>query len=204
MTWQLQNKQFEVSLFTSMDPLDSLQKFAKSGEFDYLLVHADDGVIWGKVKNNTILLSSEYFSWVSPPYREKTLQQARMFGESGEVFLWRDDRDFLAENYNNEVDEYPVCWRGREVKDHDSDEGVAFDEFMILWGTTVEDKSEDDEFTLLVEGRRGIRHAPPINSVNFTSHSLRLVVRHYLKYDEAGAAYIKISRLVSLKTGDES
>jgi CRISPR-associated protein (TIGR03984 family) len=73
-----------------------------------------------------------------------------------------------------------------------------------LWGTqSVEQR---DGFTLMTNGRQGLRHAAPllvpqdILDERRRSHPLRLRVRHYLTYDaDDGQANISLSRLVALE-----
>ena len=56
----------------------------------FLLVHADDGVIWGRFDNKGELhLSGKAFpKFVSVKLRVVMLQQARLFGEAGELLVW--------------------------------------------------------------------------------------------------------------------
>ena len=61
-------------------------------ELTTLLAHADDGVIWGKFDQGW-QLSSANFPDNSPPLRLETLQGCRMFAETAEVYLWRDEQD---------------------------------------------------------------------------------------------------------------
>ncbi|MFB0546783.1 MAG: CRISPR-associated protein Csx19, partial [Anaerolineae bacterium] len=56
-----------------------------------LLAHADDGLIWGQVREGKLHLSSDHFPAVSPPLRTNTLQEGRLFGPSAELHLWRDE-----------------------------------------------------------------------------------------------------------------
>lgn len=167
------------------DPVERLNELAAGGEFEYLLAHADDGVIWGKVTGRKLALSGDSFPDLSPALRAETLQQARLFGSGAEAFLWRADDG----------------WQGRTVTEAEGEVGPAYDEVTILWGTTVEARS--GEFTRVVEGQQGIRHAPPVSlgPGKFESHSIRLVVRHYLDFDGDGAAFVSLSRLVDLTIG---
>src|SRR5689334_18044010 len=57
---------------------------------DYLLAHADDGVIWGKVVDHHLVVSSEVAPKISPALQWETLQTARLFGQPGELLGWRD------------------------------------------------------------------------------------------------------------------
>lgn len=55
----------------------------------FLLAHADDGVIWGRVDNDG-LHTSHRIAAQSPQLRAVTLQQCRLFGPAGELLVWRD------------------------------------------------------------------------------------------------------------------
>lgn len=147
----------------------------------YLLAHADDGVIWGRIDNDGLHISHG-IAPTSPPLRASTLQQARIFGLPGEVLLWRDDDG----------------WHARFATDTPGNDDDIIDEDHILSGNTVE--TVKDGFTLLREGAQGMRHAVPIviTAEQLKHHQLRLRVRHYITENEDGEASITMSRLVQL------
>ncbi len=67
----------------------------------WLLVHADDGVIWGKrMEDGQLALSSDVFDSqaqypaIAVELRGPTIQQARIFGEAGELLVWRTEDGF--------------------------------------------------------------------------------------------------------------
>lgn len=163
--------------FTS-DPRQWLQQ--KANEYmPYLLAHADDGVIWGKLdENGKLVLSSDIFAEVKVLLRAKTLQQARLFGPVGELLLWRVDQGFAARLITDGSVPPP------------SDD--AFEETHYLWGEGMKSKSG---FTLMHEGQEGLRHAVPLNA---NQGRVVLKVRHYIDYDNQDQAYISLSRLVNL------
>ena len=66
-----------------------LEKQAKDYHFNYLLAHAEDGVIWGKFENDKLKTADIVFPEDCPKLRLLTLQQCRIFGESGEILLWK-------------------------------------------------------------------------------------------------------------------
>lgn len=153
----------------------------------WLLVHADDGVIWGKVhKDGSLTLSSDLFNdadkypTVAVELRAITIQQARLFGPAGELLIWRGDGGFAARRIED---------GGRDLD--------RIDETYLLWhmgNPTAVD--EEAEFALLQEGQRGNRHAPPVIPQR---RRPRLCVRHYIGYDDQDQAYIYLSRLVNLE-----
>lgn len=165
------------------DPRVWLAAQARQHGLRYMLIHADDGVIWGRLDKNGLRLSSDVAPEVSPPLRDLTLQQCRLFGEGGELFLWRTDDG----------------WTARSIRDEDGNSDEYFDEDQVLWGTGVE--NIEDGFTVVFEGQ-GLKHAVPIVAApelfGRNKRPLRLKVRHYLVYDDAGVARIALSRLVDV------
>ena len=153
-----------------------------------LLAYADDGLVWGKVEDGRLLLSGQYFPDVSTLLRAATLQECRLFGPFAELHLWGDEGS---------------NWQACLVRDDSGSSLEAFDEYQMLWGTKRED--ENGGFTLVRDGERGHRHAPPVSTdeLKFSSDGprrpLRLHVRHYLAEDNnTGLAYVTLSRLVAV------
>ncbi|MEG4166129.1 MULTISPECIES: type III-D CRISPR-associated protein Csx19 [unclassified Microcoleus] len=152
----------------------------------WLLAHADDGVIWGKFRGDDYKLVTSGDEDVFPQLaklRSPTLQQCRIFGKNAEVMLWK-----VGQN-----------WKARLVQDDNKPKCLP-DEDQILWGTKVEKESKG--FSLVSDGSQGLKHAVPLTGITFTgkdSRPLRLKVRHYIDYDdESGVARIYLSRLVDL------
>jgi CRISPR-associated protein (TIGR03984 family) len=175
----------DISDFSAA-PENWFQKQLSVGKDSWFLAHADDGIIWGGVRNGQLIVSSSVFPEVSPPLRTLTLQQARLFGEQAEVRVWRGTNGFRA------------C----RVQDESNEEVEAFDEEHLLWGTKVDEQKNG--FALLADGRQGLRHAAPLDLATVQvshpeqRHPLRLRVRHYLGYDDDGRVRITMSRLVTL------
>lgn len=163
------------------DPAAWMVKHAQQYNLRYLLAHADDGVIWGRIDNSE-LHTSHGIAPASPSLHPSTLQQARLFSPAGELLLWRDDNG----------------WRARLVADVPGNDDDIIDEDQILWGDTVD--ATTNGFTLLREGSQGMRHAVPIvvTPTQLKHHQLRLRVRHYISENEDGEASITLSRLVQL------
>lgn len=157
----------------------------------WLLVHADDGVIWGRMDGQSLITSYEVTKGQEAgkfcaKLNNQTLQQARMFGPEAEIFLWRN-----SDNINN-------CWQARIILDvfnpNDANWEEAFDEDYLLVGTYC--KPLNRNFTLLEDGLQGLTHVVPININNNQDHKLKLRVRHYLAKEDF--ARVAISRLVYL------
>jgi CRISPR-associated protein (TIGR03984 family) len=170
---------------------DWLRSRAVKYELKWLLAHADDGVIWGKVENRSLLTSDTVAPEVSPPLRAETLQQARLFAEHAELLLWRDGDNL---------------WHARLIRRPADGETPMFtdaiDEPQLLWGTHGEHR---DNFTLLRDGAQGLRHAVPMElplGQNDETEPPRLLVRHYFQDDDNGFTRIVASRLVELKQED--
>jgi len=155
-----------------------LEQQAKTHKLRWLLAHADDGVIWGEVRDDGLHLSTSLFG---PELRAKTLQMARLFGEAGELYLWKSNND----------------WSARLVLEGKGDTKQYYDVTQLLWGTHV-DKIEDG-FALLHHGAEGLRHAPPIQIPDGELElPLVLNVRNFVNYDDDGQAYVEFSRLISI------
>lgn len=173
--------------FTNFDS-NPREWFAAQGQLrglDYFLAHNDDGVIWGKVAGEQLHLSGEAFAEVQVTLRTLTLQQARLFGEAGELLVWRGNDG----------------WSGRYLSDaHVTQDDVLY-ETHRLWGTASSQQGELDGFTLMRDGQQGLLHAPPIALEKNQRIGLR--VRHYIDYDEQGQAYIALSRLVGLEPSND-
>lgn len=152
----------------------------------FLLVHADDGVIWGRFDNKGELhLSGKAFpKFVPVKLRAVTLQQARLFGEAGELLVWQVDGGF----------------RGRVLSDNQVKKDDMLNETHWLWGTSTHPPGPHDGFTLMRDGQQGLEHAVPVALPDPEQKGRRagLQVRHYLDDDDQGQAYIALSRLVNV------
>lgn len=153
---------------------------ANAYDLRWLLVHADNGIIWGELRNGALILSCDVFADPGLHLDPLTLQQARLFGETGELRLWQGARGLQAS----------LC---------QDDRGAAIawiDEDYLLWGTQSEQVA--DGFSVLVEGAQGIAHAPPLSASVTERQRARMRVRHYLEEDADGVVRIVDSRLVEL------
>lgn len=153
-------------------------------EMPWLLVHAYDGVIWGRrAADNKVLLSSEVpeikarYPSIEVTLRAETLQQARVFGPAGEVLVWRSEAGFTA----------------RRIMDGPHAPVDAWEEPHILWGRRIWEASG---FCVLEEGQQGPLHAVPF--VAPAGRRAALIVRHYIQPDNQGQAVVALSRLVQL------
>lgn len=156
------------------------------GEKQWLLAYAEDGVIWGKIENGQLQLSKDQEE-NRPLFNPLTLLEARLFGESAEVHVWRSEGEFQA------------C----RIEDKVQTDATAFDEEQHLWGTAA--VPSEGSFTLLEDGQQGLRHAVPlvVESRYFHERTLYrpvvLCTRSYIGFDEDGQAKIVASRLMELK-----
>jgi CRISPR-associated protein (TIGR03984 family) len=173
----------------SVPDLDSgvtewLSAQAREHDLTTLLAHADDGVIWGRVDGGGLRTSHDVFGeTVSPPLRAVTLQQVHLFGPQAELLVWRGEDGWMAR------------------LSEETPDGEHYDEGQMLWGNQRVDGR--DGFTLVSEGRQGLRHAPPVDvdAAEFSAdhRPLRLQVRHYLQTEaETGLVRVALSRLVGL------
>lgn len=172
-----------------------LQAITKNYQLPYLLAHAEDGVIWGSfdIDSGTLKTSNEAFPECKfPELRLLTLQQCRIFGEGGEVFLWKSNGEWHSRLIlQNKVSELIL-----------NEQIALIPEAQILWGTQGK---TNGNFTLLSDGSQGLKHAVPITGITFSQDKkklyrpVRLELHHYFCYDQDGLARIFLSRLVSLK-----
>ncbi len=171
------------------DPADWFSRQMRTHNLTYLLAHADDGVIWGRLASEELITSHEVAPAYSPPLRVETLQTARIFGPAGEILVWRDEAGAWAGRLITETTPgAPPAW------------DQAFEEEHILWGTEAEPRARG--FTLMREGTQGLIHIVPLAvtaRIDEEHRPLRLVVRHYVKPDEYGFLQVNASRLFDLE-----
>lgn len=152
---------------------------------DMLLAHCDDGIVWGRVVDGKLALAGDKLPEVEVAFEVGRLQQARLFGQAGELLLWRDH----------------AGWRVRRMLEAAPGELEPLqEEAYRLWGDHAVARAGG--FTLLADGRQGLLHAPPIDDLPEAAHAC-LLVRHYLGYDDNGQAYIALSRLSGLEVKPE-
>lgn len=180
-----------AQFWTSIEDLTGFSQDARnwltahvSADMPWLLIHADDGVIWGRREpNGNLLLSSDVFDRrnrhpaIAVELRTMTIQQCRVFGRGGELLIWREGPQF----------------RGRAIQDQDTKDVDLQDEQHLLWGNPVEERQG---FSLLEEGQQGPKHAVPI--VVPRNCRASLTVRHYIGRDDHGQAAVLVSRLLGL------
>ena len=168
-----------------------IEEQTKVNQLTYLLAHANDGVIWGKFQDQDgkLITTTEpvkLFPECDFPFlREETLQQCRIFGDDSEVMIWKTNEGFKA----------------RLIQDEHLIEDDYITESQILWGT--HGKHHENGFTLLWDGSQGLKHAVPFTDIELgkkgeLKNKVRLIVRHYIDYDDSGVARIYLSRLVDL------
>ncbi|VXD25829.1 conserved hypothetical protein [Planktothrix serta PCC 8927] len=169
-----------------------LEEKAKDYHLQYLLAHADDGVIWGRFETDGTLITQTEPQDLFPQnnfakLRWLTLQQCRIFSKTSEIMLWK-------------VNGQP---QSRLIIEPEGTDSIC--ESQILWGTHGQ-KDEENGFTLLWDGQQGLRHAVPFTDIELESdHKLknrvRLEVHHYIDDDNSsGVARIYLSRLVDLES----
>ncbi|MFH7244116.1 MAG: CRISPR-associated protein Csx19 [Spirulina sp.] len=176
----------ELFLKTDDDLRDWIEIQHKEYNLQYLLAHADDGVIWGHFRTG-YLSTSDTVLQQSPSLRLITLQQCRIFGKSGEILLWKSNNTWKSRFLINPLDQERII-----------------EERQLLWGTHGK-KREPEGFTCLKDGYQGLKHAVPFTEIELENDGklvqpVRLVVYHFIDYDDGGLARITLSRLVDLTT----
>lgn len=174
-----------------------LEQEAKAHSLSYLLAYTLDGVIWGKLREGVLQLGQSAYT---PPFADDLLQEARLFGDAGEIYIWRSGN----------------AWHGRFIRAAQADEKAMYtesiDERQMLWGDQIETRSNG--FSVMSDGIQGLQHAFPCdvpdptadqampnNPKQYKERPLRLVVRHYLAQE--AIARIVTSRLVTLTINGE-
>jgi len=179
-----------------------LEAQPRLGATGWLLAHAEEGVIWGKLVDGKLKLAS-HVNQSAPQLRSATLIEARFFGERAEIHLSRTNDG----------------WQACRIEDQHG-AGDSFDELHRLWGVRIDtnmarrlwgDQSNGRQagFTLLHEPGVGITHTVPLDIPESAFAALRsgydtyrplvLTCRHYLGYDQdTGEAQIAATRLVGL------
>lgn len=185
----------ETTLFSETDVgLDPIVWLTGKATGDMLLLaHAEDGVIWGQVGKEGLVMPSQSLS-AQAELRPVSVLHARLFNEMSEIYLWRTGED---------------RWRARQVTDGVGAPSEYLDEAQVLWGTTVEstevvDATSGTGFSRVAEGIQGMRHAVPLLLAEETwkTNRLRLGVRHYLHAND-GWRRIVFSRLYGLWTEED-
>jgi CRISPR-associated protein (TIGR03984 family) len=159
--------------------------------FRWLLVHSENGVIWGEVRGSKLHLSG------ATTVQRKQIQQCRLFGANGELLLWRGP-SFGATPPNRSADLQVRLLIDEAPGDHSHGLTECIDEKHLLWGWATR-QDVHNGFIRLVEGTQGIVHAPPLKQPPGEDNRASLRVRHYLAEDAAtGMLQIVESRLVEL------
>ncbi|HEY1349208.1 MAG TPA: CRISPR-associated protein Csx19 [Ktedonobacteraceae bacterium] len=170
---------------------DWLSQQMQAYRLKYLLAHAHNGVIWGRLDDDGLHTAHEVAPEDVAPLAVDMLQTARLFGPAGELLIWRGEED--------------GAWTGRLITET-KQEGAspvweqAFEEQQVVWGTRAEPRARD--FTLMREGTQGLLHVVPLSvnqEVDEEHRPLHLVVRHYVKADAGGFLRVAASRLYDLR-----
>jgi CRISPR-associated protein (TIGR03984 family) len=162
----------------------------------WVLAHSDDGVTWGRFDEDAGRwhLGHDAFPDVSPPIRAQALQELRVFGNEGEVLIWRAEEGL----------------RGRLIKDagpagprDETDPLRPSEEFRILRGDRVHGDAAGG-FTRVTDAT-GAEQVLPIklDEARIRQRNVRLHVRHYWVQDaDDGTVRVAVTRLVKLTTGE--
>ena len=160
------------------DVTEVLRSEAKN--YHYLLAHTEGGVVWGRVNDGTLTLAPG----ADAMFTAKTLQEARLFGDVGELHVWRVG---------------DAAFRGRRLSEggENAEYAQAFDEQRILWGDHCE--KDENGFSLLADGMQGLRHWAPVTGVRSDRRSVYLRVRSYVGVAANGALQVTDARLVGVE-----
>lgn len=161
----------------------------------WAIAHSDDGVRWGRLDDQTAHWRFGHGATTdaSPAIRAEALQELRVFGDDGEVLMWRS-----AEGL-----------RGRSLEDSkpgggprdETDPLRTSDEFRILRGDRI-CGGAGVGFTWVTDAKGAEQILPiTVDDAQLRKRSARLHVRHYWAQDaENGTVRIAATRLVNLTT----
>jgi len=161
----------------------------QNGGLRWLLAHCNDGVTWGRWSpdKNRWETASEVFPEFVPEIGEHNLLELRIFGNDGELLIWRTAQGF----------------RGRYLQDAAGDGRILspIDEERLLVGDRI--KEEPRKGFTRVGSPSGSEQIVPclLEEGDFKREPwpLRLQVRHYLQEDpKTGVVRVAITRLVNL------
>lgn len=124
--------------------IENAAELLELNEVGYALIHADDGVLWGRIEGKRLITPPSGES--TPPLRSLTVQQCRVFNSKGELFVWRESEG---------------AWKGRllidAIGDYRSKEKRA-----ILYGSRVDSDQAPRGFTSIFEPGVGMRQIVPV------------------------------------------
>lgn len=171
----------------------------------YALIHADDGVIWAKVAGDALVYPPTD-DW-TPELRTATIQQCRLFGDKGELFIWRtSDGEVLRRDADEKFiwQETGQQWRGRIVSEEEAT-GFSFEERQVLYGSRIHKlQPAPTGFTPIFEPTTGIRQIVPLAFTELKDNErVTLTVVNYLEQDDDGQARICCSRLKSINAPEK-
>jgi CRISPR-associated protein (TIGR03984 family) len=195
---------------TDLSAVAWLQTQATEYGLRWLLAYTHAGIVWGELRDTQLVLapSDSSVTW-------SNLQQARLFGPTGELLLWPSapalwrwrcysDTDTIAEATleGAAITAHDIAL-AQELVNHtaNADSTSAIYEyqeaFYLLWGTHAQNPVNG--FRKLIEGGQGIEHMPPLTQAPSETQRAKLRVRHYIAPNpDAGLLEVIDSRLVAL------
>lgn len=167
--------------------VENTAELLESDKIGYVLIHADDGVLWGRIEDGRLVTPSRD-EWV-PELRSKTVQQCRVFGSKGELFIWRESEGI---------------WNGRLL----IEDGTAYrskERRAILYGSRIDSHPAPQGFVSVIELGVGMRQIVPVevppealkdDERDFKEDwRVALTVVEYSSEDDDGQVMIVCSRL---------
>lgn len=167
----------------------------------WALAHCDDGVTWGRYDEDehTWYFGNQAYpvpnQSPAPQIRRDRLQELRIFGDLGEVLIWKTTDGFRG-RFLHELD--PPADR-----EDTNDPLRPSDEERILLGNRIIAVCAFG-FTHVCDGA-GKEQVVPLSVTNevLQTRQMCLSVRHYYEMDTGtGAVRIAVTRLVNLKLGN--
>lgn len=161
--------------------------------YDWMLAHGDEGVTWSHYDKAAGVWrrGDQAAPAISPPLRQDTLQEVRIFGEFAEILIWRTQESLLGRILQ---ETFPPTKRNDATNPM-----CPSDESRILRGDEVHTTYEHS-FSHLAD-RTGAEQVIPlrVSAEDLRKRRVRLRVRHYYQtMNDSGAIRVGATRLVAL------
>jgi CRISPR-associated protein (TIGR03984 family) len=149
----------------------------------WILGHVTEGVIWGKIVSEKIILAHDADVTFGPPLNVNELLDLRLFNTDQELRIWKSNRTI----------------KGCLVREDESKGGcLTYDEDQIFLSAHRIKSAECEGVTFSkIQGPAGQTQSLPIDW-NGEKQTWRLKVRHYLEASDTGMLMVNESRLMDV------
>ncbi len=172
-----------VCLDTAKKTFQEILMSAWGADDAWVLGHVTDGVLWGRIVEEKMILANNANPDFGPPLDEARLLDLRVFNPEKELRIWRHQGKL----------------KGCLVREDAAKECCSgYDEYQIFISAERIGQAQTDGVTFsLLRGPSGQTHAVPVEW-DGKNQAWRLKVRHYLSPGETGMLTVTESRLLEL------